>query len=337
MCYRYNTNLDGHIADELYDRVKMALFPLAARVVFSCRAGEPTLYPKWNRVVQDVADYGIQGGLVTNATVLNSERIRQLVDGNFVVRFSVDGAASRTYQYVRGFPLSTVARNIQEFISYRSSKKRSDAEATTQPAWPPMTGVNFTPMMLNVRETPDMVDLIADWGVEALFVQKFSSNNAYTSQSWSPETDPEAMKQIYDEAARRAERRGVTLVIADTVRYQPPDKRRGDPIPEMPHLGCARPFSDAVVNQDGGVLPCCFGAPPMGYLQYQTFDEIWNGEAWRELRRGLVEGDPPAYCRKCHLLKSTGNGHKTSPFISIQAAVSRLRDFSHRVERQIGL
>jgi hypothetical protein len=69
----------------------------------------------------------------------------------------------------------------------------------------------------------------------------------------------------------------------------------------------------------------------MGYLQYQSFDEIWNGEAWRELRRGLVEGDPPDYCRKCHLLKSTGNGQKANPLVSIRAAVKRLSDFSHRL------
>lgn len=139
------------------------------------------------------------------------------------------------------------------------------------------------------------------------------------------------MERIHDEAARRAERRSVTLVIADTVRYQPPIKRQGDPVPEMPHLGCTRPFTDVVINLDGGVLPCCLGAPPMGYLQYQTFDEIWNGEPWRELRRGLAEGDPPPYCRKCHLLKSTSNGHKTTPLISIKSAMTRLRDFSQRL------
>jgi radical SAM protein with 4Fe4S-binding SPASM domain len=160
-------------------------------------------------------------------------------------------------------------------------------------------------MIVNVRSTPDMVDLIADWGVDALFVQKFSKNNAYTDQNWSPEADQQSMKRLYDEAARRAEIRNITLVIADTVKYAPPARELSkNPVPEMSHLGCTRPFSDAIINRNGEVFPCCFGAPPMGFLKYQGFDEIWNGKDWQEFRRGLAEGDPPPCCRRCHLLRT---------------------------------
>jgi MoaA/NifB/PqqE/SkfB family radical SAM enzyme len=301
MCYRYNTDLDGHIADDVYEHVKATLFPHAERIVISSRAGEPTIYPKFSQVVQDLVDHGLQGTLITNATVLNEERIREIVDAGFEVHFSVDGATERTYQFIRGYKLWRVAEQIKAYVAYYRAKTPPVAGA-----WP-KTIVNFTPMMVNIREVPMMVDLIADWGVEGLFVQRFSPNNAYTGKNWSPETDPVLMEQVYDEAIERAKRRGVTLVIDDILRYRPPaeDPATLDTVPDMPNLGCTRPFSDALIALDGGVSPCCLGAPAMGYLQQQTFDEIWNGDTWRELRRGLAEGDPPSYCLKCRLLKKT--------------------------------
>ncbi len=211
-----------------------------------------------------------------------------------------------------------MARNIQEFVSYyRTLKKAAPSHASDALTWP-KTIVNFTPMIVNVRETPDMVDLIADWGVEALFVQKFSLNNAYTGSNWAPEINPELMNRVYDEAVCRAERRGVMLIIEDRIRHAPATMTLPAKPPEMPHVGCTRPFSDAIIMLDGSVYPCCFGAPPLGFLQCQSFDEIWNGEAWRELRRGLTEGDPPAYCRKCHLLKRPDSEHKPQIFQPIR-------------------
>lgn len=325
MCGRYNTDLNGHISDELYELVKTTLYPLASMAILSCRAGEPVLYPKFDRAVEDVRMQGLQGVLTTNATVLKPEHIRQLVDAGFEVRFSVDGATPRTYHTVRGAALSTVARHVQQFVAYARSSENSQVR----------TGVTFTPMMLNIHELADMVDLAAGWGVDGLFIQKFGVHNAYTNGSWSPENDPEQMKTYYNEALRRAVQRNITLEIAGARLHErktvalpeaPMDGPAATP-PPVANLGCTRPFSDAIVYMDGAVVPCCFGAPPMGYLKYQTFDEIWNGEKWRELRRGLAEGDPPDYCRRCDLLKSTGREPRPvvpNPFRILSSAIERL-------------
>ncbi len=302
MCARYNTDLDGHLSDEMYQQVKDKLYPFARTAILSCRTGEPALYPKFEQAIEDVRSYGLQGVLTTNATVLKEEHIRKLVDAGFNVRFSVDGATARTFHMVRGAALSTVARHIQQFTSYARSSGNPQVE----------TGVTFTPMIINVHEIPDMVDLITDWGVDGLYVQKFAVQNAYTNKNWGPDADPVLMKALCDEALRRAVQRNVTFEVAGNRMYERKIiSPAGTPVartrePDMDHLGCTRPFSDAIVYMDGAVVPCCLGAPPMGYLTHQTFEEIWNGENWSELRRQLAEGDPPDYCRKCHLLKTTG-------------------------------
>ena len=303
MCCRYNTTLDGHISDELYEQVVSTLYPLANIAILSCRAGEPALYPGFERAIEDVHAHGLQGVINTNATMLKPEHIHKLVDAGFNVRFSIDGATARTYHTVRGASLSTVAKQVQQLVGYARETGNRKVR----------TGVTFTPMTLNIRELPEMVDLIASWGVEALYVQKFGVHNAYTNKNWAPETDLESMKSAHEEALRRAVHHNVSLEIGGASLYDravPPEELPVDAPPPLPHpvstIGCNRPFSDAIVYLDGAVVPCCFGAPPMGYLQHQSFEEIWNGAAWAELRRGLIDGDPPDYCRHCDLWKPVG-------------------------------
>ena len=296
MCYRYNTDLNADISDHVYGLVKEAVFPRAREVTFSGR-GEPILYSKWDEVAREVATHGFHRIVVTNATTLNEKRIRQLVEDAFEVHFSVDGATSRTYQYVRGADLSTVAAHIRECVSaLRSSGNRAIR-----------TSVSLTPMLFNIREIPDMVDLIAEWGVDDLCIQKFMPLNPYATEHWAPEADAALMERMCEEAARRAEYRNVTFRVAGVVKHRAstssPMKER---IAASGHLRCSRPFWQIFVYLNGAVTPCCYGAPCMGHLPYQSFDEIWNGETWCALRRALAEGNPPDYCRRCHMLHEAG-------------------------------
>ena len=42
--------------------------------------------------------------------------------------------------------------------------------------------------------------------------------------------------------------------------------------------------------------------PEIGNLETQSFEEIWNGDAYREMRLRLVARDPVAVCRGCQYI-----------------------------------
>ena len=71
---------------------------------------------------------------------------------------------------------------------------------------------------------------------------------------------------------------------------------------------CGRPFSpDAVVRANGAVHPCCqvLGRDveaTLGNVHDNTFEEIWNGEAYEALREGHRTGNYPSYCNDCDFL-----------------------------------
>lgn len=77
---------------------------------------------------------------------------------------------------------------------------------------------------------------------------------------------------------------------------------------------CGRPFSPDIVIRAGGldsktgaVHPCCqvLGRDDeavLGHLSDNTVEEIWNGEAYEDLRNRHRSGDYPDYCKNCDFL-----------------------------------
>lgn len=87
-------------------------------------------------------------------------------------------------------------------------------------------------------------------------------------------------------------------------------------LPPIVHA-CQRPWTGLYVENNGWVKVCCFDAPPIGNLDQQSFDEIWNGPAARELRRSFLEDRPPEGCRNCFIFSS----HKPSEDVFVQSVV----------------
>lgn len=84
---------------------------------------------------------------------------------------------------------------------------------------------------------------------------------------------------------------------------------RQKPRPRFPKLHdpiwvCEFLWSMPYVQLEGGVRPCCMPGPPeVGSLEKQSFEGIWNGDAYREMRQRLVIRDPIAVCRGCQNIK----------------------------------
>jgi MoaA/NifB/PqqE/SkfB family radical SAM enzyme len=78
---------------------------------------------------------------------------------------------------------------------------------------------------------------------------------------------------------------------------------------------CGRPFAPELTVRAGGfgdkygaVHPCCqvLGNENddaiLGYMSENTFDEIWNGEKYQDLRKAHITGNYPDYCKNCDFL-----------------------------------
>lgn len=71
---------------------------------------------------------------------------------------------------------------------------------------------------------------------------------------------------------------------------------------------CPLLWSHLHVSAIGDVLPCCVGdwQRPLGNINNQTFDDIWNGEEIRKLRLQLTQDKKVPHCRACYSKESSG-------------------------------
>lgn len=79
--------------------------------------------------------------------------------------------------------------------------------------------------------------------------------------------------------------------------------RRKVPIPhtipnDAPPKSCGNPWTHVHVKSDGLVYPCCFSDEVMGDLRRQSFEEIWNGEKYQDLRRSMKTAEYWGSCRR---------------------------------------
>lgn len=71
---------------------------------------------------------------------------------------------------------------------------------------------------------------------------------------------------------------------------------------------CILPWIHFYANPDGGVLPCCIGnhRTPLGNVQQNTIEEIWNGERYKTMRQKMLAGERCEECSACYQTEDSG-------------------------------
>jgi radical SAM protein with 4Fe4S-binding SPASM domain len=264
--------------------------------------GEPLLAPGLFEMVDLAAGRGIQVGFNTNGMLLTADRADRLVRvGLAWLHISLDGARAETYEAIRGGgDFSQVVRNIKALVAVKRKLRTTS----------PRLQLNFVAMRRNVEELPELVGLVADWGLERLWVQNLSHTFDDTDSSgtyrgirrfaaqealWSAD-DRELVSRIFDVARAEADRLEVPLRLPRLEEPARTSRPAGQP-------GCDWPWTSAYVAHDGKVQPCCMvmgsDRATLGNLSTNSFLEIWNGEQYQAFRQALKTDKPPTVCRGC--------------------------------------
>lgn len=65
---------------------------------------------------------------------------------------------------------------------------------------------------------------------------------------------------------------------------------------------CILPWIHFYANPDGDVLPCCIGdyAQPLGNVQQNSINEIWNNDRYKSMRLKMLTGQRCSECNSCY-------------------------------------
>jgi MoaA/NifB/PqqE/SkfB family radical SAM enzyme len=247
-----------------FERIVAQLAEHGLNVVNLEGSGEPTLQRKLPDYIRIVKKYGAKAYAFSNGFLMKDQFMRDCVDAGIdFFRFSIIGYSAETYNK---WMHNTINGNFHLVLNNMKAMQDYVNE----------TGANCTVPSYHLILDNDKV-----------------------------EYETEQYKKIDEWAGTKTE---IWKMHNWSGVYDVDYKRKG----EM--RTCGRPFSPDLVIRAGGldgktgaVNPCCqvLGRDEeavLGHFSEQTYEEIWYGKEYEQLREDHKTGNYPNYCKGCDFL-----------------------------------
>lgn len=281
-----------HIIDQMPDLNRVVMHGM----------GEPLLNKDIYRMVEYASkERKLKTIMSSNGIPINETNARKLIaNGLQVLSISVDGATKETYEKIRvRGNFDRLIRNIKRLLDL---KKEMNSET-------PWIYFSMVCMKDNIHEFLKLIDLAKELGVAAVQPQYLHfwgkdqealgkvkginiKDEIYGKQNLFDNVPKDEMAGIRQMASEKAAELGVQLIRPFF------EWEGGD------HTVCHVPWVDIYITADGYAIPCPIqGTDPrlvnFGNLFEKSFDEIWNGDLYKDFRRGLVSDNPSPICKDC--------------------------------------
>lgn len=297
MCIRQHITLEPSglvdMDSKLFGKIADECFPYLQKVTFTV-IGEPLVANNILETLELVKKHNVQLEIASNATLMNNDEIiEKLIHTLSVLVVSFDGATKETYESIRiGANYDKVLYNITRFNQHRN--KLSGVQR-------PKLGFSYVLMRSNIEEFPDFIKLAhtlqADF-VGSAHVITLAPKLTDESLIYHKELANEKLK----EAKEVASKLGLNLCIPPL--YTLEKQNVGEAVKAHGRIKCPYLWNRSWIETNGDVRPCCIASdeiPIMGNIRNSSFNEIWNGETYNKMRKGILTGQPLDVCKHCYL------------------------------------
>jgi radical SAM protein with 4Fe4S-binding SPASM domain len=239
--------------------------------------GEPYLHPGFTEMVSHAKSMNLYVASSTNGHFLDPESARATVrSGLDRLIVSVDGADQESYAaYRAGGNLEKVLEGLRHL---------ADAK-TMLASRKPFTVIQCLLLRTNRHQKAAIRKLAKEVHANKVEFKTAQFNDFQNGNPLMPEEKFSRYKKVSESQSQQ-----VTL----SPRYKIKNPLRNH---------CFRMWSSCVITWDGLVVPCCFDKDArhvMGDLNVQRFDEIWDGENYREFRKNILQNRKSVdICRNC--------------------------------------
>lgn len=301
-CYRtYMKTAPTTMPMEVFRRVPPRFYDNARQIDLS-GMGEPMLHPKWDEILDFVADGGRR--LVTfntSLTLVDEKRLVRMAELGTWPAVSIDGARRETFETIRAG-----ACHAKVFAAL--ARLGELARANGHPRFHPR--VQWVLYRSNFRELAEFVGIAADMGIDEIRVQPLAPHQEGMKELCCDAADPELHENLLAAYASATER-GVSLRLHPHLidhGVVGASAARNAEMVALPHVtlrdhhhypdgaGCSYPWTQLAIDSAGRVATCCFSDRVMGNLLEQDLNEIWNNFHFARLRGDVNGPKASTYC-----------------------------------------
>ena len=261
--------------------------------------GEPTLHPHFSDFLKWADEKGLRKFFCTNGTRLSELRediFKYKVD---LLTISLDGANKETNNRIRaGADFEKITNSIKAIVE---EKRRLGVNY-------PYLSIVMTMMKSNYREFPDFIRLAGELGIEeakGVYLTVFEERMMPECM----EGMQKSVKEVFGEAEAVGKQLGIQVKI--------PYLQGEDVAKENAHKDCYVGWRDFFLGSDGYVRSCMSTSKKLFHIsKYQTFDDMWNSEEYREFRQCVNTENMELPCRNCYQA-SFANWNRKDSFVQI--------------------
>jgi MoaA/NifB/PqqE/SkfB family radical SAM enzyme len=231
----------------------------------------------------------------TNGSPLTPMIAERLLQGDNTIQVSLHAAGAALHQKLTGLEgqFEPILANIRALIARRAVKR----EAVGTNDWQTVPFLRLFSVLNahNIDDAPAFVQQAYDLGVQGVrlfYMTVFAPEHIELSCFFDPERA--------DRAIRRARE------LAEALRWRDPARAWEFELPPLfsepaapAPSRCSDPWQYLYVELMGAVMPCCQWGKHIGNLHEDSVDDLWNGELYRGLRKGMASGEPHPWCRSC--------------------------------------
>jgi radical SAM protein with 4Fe4S-binding SPASM domain len=252
----------------LFQNVIDQLAPTLSYLTFYFQ-GEPYLHPQFLEMVQYAASRNIYTATSTNAHYLKDENARLTVESGLDrLIISIDGTTQDTYQSYRvGGSLEKVIEGARNIIAWKKKLKSKTPHVMFQ----------FLVVKPNEHQIPEVYSLAKQIGVDQVVLKTAQIYDYANGSDLIPEQD---------QYSRYRKMNDGSYTIKNSLDNH-----------------CWKMWHSCVITWDGKIVPCCFDKDAhhvLGDLTKNSFEEVWNGEAYHAFRASLLRSRSEIeICKNC--------------------------------------
>lgn len=219
--------------------------------------GEPFLHPDFFEMVKIARKKKIYVATSTNAHFLSKENALLTIDSGLSrLIVSLDGIDAETYlKYRKGGDFDKVLQGIKNLTNAKKQQKSQH----------PYVILQFIVFATNEHQINEVKLMGKELNVDEVQIKTAQIYNYEKGNSLIPQN------RKYSRYKKIAENE---YILKKRIQNK-----------------CLRMWQSAVITWDGRVVPCCFDKDAkfnMGNLKTQTFNEIWNSNAYNQFRNNIL-------------------------------------------------
>lgn len=262
------TRPTGNLKSNFYSNILDQLDKDLVFLIFYFQ-GEPYINPEFLSMVSYASRKGIYTITSTNGHFLDDANAKKTItSGLDRLIISIDGTTQSVYeQYRREGNLAKVLEGARNVVKWKKLLKSRTPHIIFQ----------FLVVRPNEHQVDEVYRLAKEIGVDEV---KLKTAQVYNYVNGNPLIPKNSKYSRYYQKADG------TWAVKNKLLNQ-----------------CWKMWHSCVITWDGRVVPCCFdkdAAHQLGDLKTQSFQEIWNGRAYRNFRSAILHGrDLIDICTNC--------------------------------------